>query len=81
MRFDTEFTPGPQLRYASGLLRAAAGKHEAAIEEPRGCALDHPIYGGENPANLPWRSWGALSLAEPGLDDEAREFAWPPSRE
>ena len=47
---DPEFTPSTWLLYASGLLHAAAGNHEAAIEELRGCALDHPIYGGENPA-------------------------------
>ena len=52
VRYDTEFTSSSQLRYASGVLRAAAGNHEAAIEELRGCALDHPAFGGENPAML-----------------------------
>jgi DNA-binding NarL/FixJ family response regulator len=75
VRFDPEFTPSTWLLYASGLLRAAAGNHEAAIEELRGCALDHPIYGGENPAMLPWRSAAALSLAELGRDEEARNLA------
>ena len=73
VRYDTEFTSSSQLRYASGVLRAAAGNHEAAIEELRGCALDHPAFGGENPAMLPWRSAAALSLAELGRHDEARE--------
>ncbi len=37
VRYDDEFTSSSQLRYASGVLRAAAGNHEAAIEELRGC--------------------------------------------
>jgi len=73
--YDTDFLPSSQLRYASGVLRAAAGNHEAAIEELRGCALDHPAFGGENPAVLPWRSAAALSLAELGHHGEARSLA------
>ena len=75
IRYDTEFLPSSQLRYASGMLRAAAGKHETAIEELRGCALDHPTFGGENPAMLAWRSAAALSLAELGRHEEARALA------
>jgi DNA-binding CsgD family transcriptional regulator len=75
VRYDTEFLVSSQLRYASGVLRAAAGNHEAAIEELRGCGLDHPAFGGENPAVLPWRSAAALSLAELGRHDEARTLA------
>jgi len=71
--YDTEFTPSSQLRYASGVLRAAAGNHEAALEELRDC--DHPAFGGENPAMLAWRSAAALSLAELGRHDEARALA------
>ena len=33
VRYDADFTSSSQLRYASGVLRAAAGNHEAAIEE------------------------------------------------
>ena len=33
VRFDPEFTPSAQLLYGSGVLRAAAGNHQAAIEE------------------------------------------------
>ena len=73
--YDTEFLPSSQLRYASGVLRAAAGNHEAAIEELRGCELGHPAFGGENPAVLAWRSAAALSLAELGRHDEARTLA------
>jgi DNA-binding CsgD family transcriptional regulator/tetratricopeptide (TPR) repeat protein len=73
VRYDTEFLPSSQLRYASGVLRAAAGNHEAAIEELRGC--DNPMFGGENPAMLPWRSAAALSLAELDRHDEARTLA------
>ena len=73
VRYDTEFTPSSQLRYASGVLRAAAGNHEDAIEELRGC--DDPAFGGENPAMLAWRSAAALSLAELGRHDEARALA------
>jgi DNA-binding CsgD family transcriptional regulator/tetratricopeptide (TPR) repeat protein len=73
VRYDTEFLPSSQLRYASGVLRAAAGNHEAAIEELRGC--DNPMFGGENPAMLPWRSAAALSLAELDRHDEARRLA------
>ena len=73
VRYDTDFTPSSQLRYASGVLRAAAGNHEAAIDELRAC--DDPAFGGENPAMLPWRSAAALSLAELGRHDEARALA------
>ena len=75
VRSDTEFLPSSPLRYASGVLRAAAGNHEAAIEELRGCALDHPMFGGENPAVVPWRSAAALSLAELDRHAEARTLA------
>jgi DNA-binding CsgD family transcriptional regulator len=73
--YDTEFSPSSQLRYASALLRAAAGNPAAAIEELRSCQLDHPAMGGENPAVLAWRSAAALCLAELGRLDEARELA------
>jgi DNA-binding CsgD family transcriptional regulator len=73
--YDTEFSPSTQLRFASGLLRAAAGNHEAAVEEFRACAIDHPALGGENPAVLAWRSAAALSLAELGRHAEARALA------
>jgi DNA-binding CsgD family transcriptional regulator/tetratricopeptide (TPR) repeat protein len=75
VRYDTDFVSSTQLRYASGVLRAAAGNHEAAIDELRGCARDHPVFGGENPALLPWRSAAALSLAELGRHDEAQTLA------
>jgi DNA-binding CsgD family transcriptional regulator len=73
--YDTEFLPSSQLRFASGVLRAAAGNHEAAIDELRACGLGHPAFGGQNPTALPWRSAAALSLAELGRHDEARELA------
>ena len=57
------------------MLHAAAGDHEAAIDELRGCALEHTTFGGENPAALAWRSAAALSLAELGRHDEARTLA------
>lgn len=75
IQYGTEFSPSSQLRYASGVLRAAAGNHEAAIDELRGCALGHPALGGENPAVLAWRLAAALSLAELGRHDEARTLA------
>jgi DNA-binding CsgD family transcriptional regulator len=75
VRYDEEFTSSSQLRYASGVLRSAAGNHEAAIEELRGCGSLHPAFGGGNPAVLPWRSAAALSLSELGRNDEARELA------
>jgi DNA-binding CsgD family transcriptional regulator len=75
VRYDTEFLPSSQLRYASGVLSAAAGNHEAAVEELRSCDLDHPAFGGENPAVLPWRSAAALSLAQLGRPAEARDLA------
>jgi DNA-binding CsgD family transcriptional regulator len=75
LRYDTEFSPSTQLRYASGLLRAAAGNHEAAVEELSSCEFDHPALGGENPAVLAWRSAAALSLAELGRHEEARALA------
>ena len=74
VRVDSEFLPSSQMRYVSGALRAAAGNHEAAIEEFRGCAFEHPTFGGENPALMPWRSAAALSLAELGRQAEAREL-------
>jgi DNA-binding CsgD family transcriptional regulator len=75
VRYDAEFTSSSQLRYASGVLRAAAGNHEAAIEELRGCALEDAAFGGENPAMLAWRSAAALSLAELGRHGDARILA------
>ena len=72
---DTELLAGSQLCHASSVLRAAAGNHEAAIEELRSWAREHPTFGGENPAAFPWRSAAALSLAELGRHDEARELA------
>ena len=57
------------------MLRAAAGNHEAALDELRDCGLEHPALGGENPAVLAWRSAAALSLAELGRHREARELA------
>jgi hypothetical protein len=75
VRYDTEFMPNALLRYASGVLRAAAGNHAAAIEELRGCEFDHPAYGGANPAMFPWRSSAALSLAELGRRSDAQALA------
>jgi DNA-binding CsgD family transcriptional regulator len=75
VRFDPEFTPSAELLYASGVLCAAAGNHQAAIEELRSSALDHPVLGGENPAVVPWRSTAALSLAQLGRAEEARALA------
>jgi DNA-binding CsgD family transcriptional regulator len=75
VRYDNEFTSSSQLRYASGVLRAAAGNHEDAIEELCGCGSLDPAFGGENPAMLPWRSAAALSLSELGRSDEARKLA------
>src|SRR5947209_5949247 len=75
IRYETAVIPNARLRYSSGVLRAAAGDHEAAVEELRACAFDHPAFGGENPAMLPWRSAMALSLAELGRDEEARSLA------
>jgi tetratricopeptide (TPR) repeat protein len=75
VRFDPEFTPSCQLLYASGVLHAAAGNHDAAIEELGSCALNDPVLGSQNPALLPWRSAAALSLAELGRHDQARDLA------
>jgi DNA-binding CsgD family transcriptional regulator len=75
VRYDNDFTSSSQLRYASGVLRAAAGDHKAAVEELRGCALYDLSFGSENPALLPWRSATALSLAQLGGHDEARSLA------
>jgi len=75
VRYDTEFSPSTQMRQASAAARAAAGNHEAAVEELRSCALDHPAMGVQNPAVLAWRSAAALSLAELGRDEEARSLA------
>jgi DNA-binding CsgD family transcriptional regulator len=75
VRQDTEFTSSSQLRYASGLLRAAAGNDEPAVRELRGSALDDVAFGRENPAMLPWRSAAALSLSKLGRGEEARELA------
>jgi len=66
-------------RYLSSLSRAdllaGLARLEPAIEELRGCAVDDPAFGGENPAMLPWRSAAALSLAELGRHSEARSLA------
>ncbi|HEY7630515.1 MAG TPA: AAA family ATPase, partial [Thermoleophilaceae bacterium] len=73
--YDADFTSSSQLRYASGVLRAAAGNHEAAVEELCACGRDDRAFGGENPALLAWRSAAALSLVELGRHEEARELA------
>ena len=73
--YDDQFSPSSQLRYASGVLRAADRNHEGAIDELLGCGMEHPALGGENPAVLPWRSVAAVSLAELGRHVEARELA------
>ena len=73
--YDDDFTSSSQLRYASGVLRAAMGNHEAAVEELLGCGGEEPAFGGENPALVPWRSAAALSLAELGRHKEARALA------
>jgi DNA-binding CsgD family transcriptional regulator len=75
IRSNTEFMARGLFRHASGVLRAAAGNHEAANEELRGCALDHPMFGSENPAFTPWRSAAALSLAKLGRQAEALDLA------
>ncbi|HEX3690376.1 MAG TPA: AAA family ATPase [Solirubrobacteraceae bacterium] len=75
IRYDTEFSPSSQLRYASALLRAAAGNPEGAIEDLMACELDHPALGVLNPAVLPWRSAAALLLADVGRHEEARALA------
>jgi DNA-binding CsgD family transcriptional regulator len=72
IRYDTEFSPSSQLRYASALLRAAAGNPHDAIDELLACELDHPALGVLNPAVLPWRSAAGLLLAEVGRHEEAR---------
>ena len=75
IRYDTEFSPSSQLRYASALLRAAAGNPQDAIDELLACELDHPALGVLNPAVLPWRSAAALLLADVGRHAEARGLA------
>jgi DNA-binding CsgD family transcriptional regulator len=75
IRYDTEFSPSSQLRYASALLRAAAGNPDGAIEELMACETDHPALGALNPAVLPWRSAAALLLADVGRHEEARGLA------
>jgi DNA-binding CsgD family transcriptional regulator len=74
VRDETEFLARDLWRHASGVLRAAADNHEAAIEELRACAFDHPMFGSQNPAFVPWRSAAALSLASLGRQREAREL-------
>ena len=73
--YDDQFSPSSQLRYASGVLRAADRNHQGAIDELIDCGMEHPALGGENPAVLPWRSAAALSLAELGRHAEAGELA------
>jgi DNA-binding CsgD family transcriptional regulator len=74
-RYDTEFIPNALLRYASGVLHAAAGDYDVALEELRSCAVEHPAFGGANPSVLPWRSAAALVLAELGHGEEAESLA------
>jgi DNA-binding CsgD family transcriptional regulator len=73
--YDDDFTSSSQLRYASGVLRAAAGNHPAAVEELLGASEQERAFGGENPAMLPWRSAAALSLAELDRHKEALALA------
>jgi DNA-binding CsgD family transcriptional regulator len=57
------------------MLDAAAGRHQAVIEQLGKWARDNPAFGSENPAAIAWRSASALSLAELGRHDEARALA------
>jgi DNA-binding CsgD family transcriptional regulator len=75
VREGTTFIAHTLARYSSGVLRAAAGRHEAAVEELLGWARDDSIHGAENPAFVPWRSSAALSLVELGRHEEARKLA------
>jgi len=75
VRDDTPFMARSLVRYCSGLLRAAAGNHQSAFQELQSCEQDHPVFGGENPAFIPWRSAAALSLVELGRHEEARVLA------
>lgn len=72
---DSELPASSHLRYASGVLRAAAGDHDAAVEELSDCASGHQMFGGENPAVVPWRSAAALSLSALDRGSEARSLA------
>jgi DNA-binding CsgD family transcriptional regulator len=72
---DPDFLGRSLVAHASGVLRAAAGNHPGAIEELRGCGLVAPMFGGENPAFVSWRSAAALSLANLGRHQQARELA------
>jgi hypothetical protein len=74
VRFDPEFLPSAQLLYASGVLRAAAGNHEAAIGELRSCAVDHPVLGGENPGDR------RRPFLWPSSAVTRRRAHWPPRR-
>jgi DNA-binding CsgD family transcriptional regulator len=73
--YDDDFTNGSQLRLALGVLRAAAGNHEAAVQELLACGAEPRAFGVENPALVPWRSAAALSLAELDRKEEARALA------
>ncbi|HEX6459664.1 MAG TPA: AAA family ATPase [Thermoleophilaceae bacterium] len=75
VRLDTELIAGSELRYASGVLRAAAGNHESAVEELRDWGLANATFGGGNPAVSPWRSTAALSLAKLGRHKDACDLA------
>jgi DNA-binding CsgD family transcriptional regulator len=75
VRDDTPFMARSLVRYCSGLLRAAAGNHQSAFQELQSCEEDHPVFGGENPAFIPWRSAAALSLVELGRHGDARVLA------
>jgi tetratricopeptide (TPR) repeat protein len=53
---NSDFSPSTQLGYASGVLRAAAGNHEAAVEELLACGVGHPALGGGRAAAARGRS-------------------------
>ena len=69
IRYDTEFSPSSQLRYASAALRAAAGNHEGAVEELAAAIRRGEIWIAENPyaadgQGIRWTRF-ATSLHEP----------------
>ena len=77
---------GRSLRHASSRrARSCATRRACFAPRPattrprsRSCAAARSTttaFGGENPALLPWRSAAALSLAQLGRHDEARELA------
>ncbi|WP_380282900.1 LuxR C-terminal-related transcriptional regulator [Kitasatospora purpeofusca] len=64
-----------ELRYTRGLLHAAHGDWQAALDEYLACGAGQSAHDFVSPVATPWRSAAAFALVRLGRRQEARELA------